>query len=287
MKHCYVPHRFSQPVREMIDASNTVITEWQRQGYRLTLRQLYYRLVSKNIIANTVKEYKHLGNIIVQARRAGEVDWDALEDRTRNLMALRNWEDPKSAMKWLSEQYHTDMWANQPCRVEVWFEKDALAGIFERACTALDVPFFSCRGYNSESEMWRGAMRLAAYENQAPVILHFGDHDPSGIDMTRDIADRMKVFGVALEIDRMALNIDQVKKHCLPPNPARETDSRFQGYIKKFGKKSWELDALEPSVLANYITNAVTGYRSEKKWKIAVARERREKRLIKKMAEKI
>lgn len=282
----YIPHRFYGEQRKLVDAANATIDEYVAQGYVLTLRQLFYRLVTKLTIPNTQKAYKRLGALMTLARLAGETDWEALEDITRNLRQVRNWESPKDAMLWLAGQYHTDMWANQPHRVEVWIEKDALAGVFSPACAKLDVPFFSCRGYSSASEMWRAAMRLQRhrYNGQEPVILHFGDHDPSGIDMTRDIKDRLVTFETVLEMDRRALNIAQVRKFKLPPNPARKTDARYKSYRAKFGDESWELDAIEPGALAAMVERAVLEYRDEKKWKIAERREKREQKKIRKLA---
>ncbi len=156
MKQCFVPHRFGDAALALIASANLIIDDYQRQGYTLTLRQLYYRLVTQNTIPNTVKSYKSLVALITQARMAGQVDWDAIEDRTRNLKGLRHWNDPPDALNWLERQYHVDLWADQPNRPEVWIEKEALAGVFERACLALDVNFFCCRGYTSASEDVRG-----------------------------------------------------------------------------------------------------------------------------------
>ena len=282
----YVPHKFYGAQRQLVDAANRVIEDYVAQGYVLTLRQLFYRLVTMNTIPNTQRDYKRLGALMTAARLAGETDWEAMEDITRNLRQVRNWKNPKDAVLWLADQYHTDMWANQPYRVEVWIEKDALSGVFSLACARLDVPFFSCRGYSSASEMWRAAMRLQRHKHngQEPIIFHFGDHDPSGIDMTRDIDDRLVTFETVLEMDRRALNIDQVKKFKLPPNPARQTDARYRAYKAKFGTKSWELDALEPSILAGMVERAVLEYRDEKLWKIAARRENCEQKKIRKLA---
>lgn len=277
-KIVYVSRRFHGKQARLVTAANEVVDDFARQGYTLTLRQLYYRLVSRNVIANTTTEYARLGDVISQARLAGMIDWDAIEDRTRNLKGLQHWDDPPDAINWLKAQFALDKWADQRNRVEVWIEKEALAGVFERVCVELDVPLFCCRGYNSQSEMWRASQRLIYYAKtrQTPTILHFGDHDPSGIDMTRDIADRMRVFGIDLDVDRRALNIDQVKRHKLPPNPARVTDSRFRAYAKKYGSSSWELDALEPAVLADLVRAAVREHRDETEWAKSLRREKRQ-----------
>ncbi len=283
----YVQHRFHGKQARLVDAANGVIEDLSKQGYTLTLRQLYYRLVGQNVIANTMKEYHRLGDVISQARLAGLVDWDAIEDRTRALKSLQHWDDPPDAINWLRDQFALDKWADQRDRVEVWIEKEALAGVFERVCVELDVPLFCCRGYNSQSEMWRASQRLIYYAracHQSPTILHFGDHDPSGLDMTRDISDRMRVFGIDLDVDRRALNIGQVKKYKLPPNPARLSDTRAKGYVRQFGKSSWELDALEPQVLAAMVRAAVIDHRNESEWTKSLRREKRQQNQLKRVA---
>jgi hypothetical protein len=154
-------------------------------------------------------------------------------------------------------------------------------------CEELDVPFFSCRGYTSQSEMWAAARRLKACQRptngnrkQVPIILHFGDHDPSGKDMTRDIEDRLRLFMGGLEVKRLALNTDQIDQYNPPPNPAKVTDSRAAAYIAEFGTESWELDALEPAVIAALIRDTVSGLRDAGLWAAAVEREDRHRELL-------
>lgn len=270
-KVAYTPRKFSDGSRSIIDHANEIIEEYQDQGFVLTLRQLYYQFVSRDLLANTVQNYKRLGSIVNDARLAGLVDWEAIEDRTRNLAGLSHWSEPSELVAACAEQFRVDKWATQPWRVEVWIEKEALAGVFERVCEELDVPYLSCRGYTSQSEMWVAAMRLRGYtrKGQNAKILHFGDHDPSGIDMTRDIRDRLAIFGADLELERIALNMDQVEEHEPPPNPAKETDSRFAGYIREYGGESWELDALEPQLLAQLVRTEIENVLDEDAWKEA------------------
>lgn len=137
----------------------------------------------------------------------------------------------------------------------------------------MDVSFFSCRGYTSQSEMHSAALRLKGYQEdgQTPVIIHLGDHDPSGKDMTRDIDDRLALFmDGAIEINRIALNMKQIEKYSPPPNPAKITDTRAKAYIKEFGPESWELDALDPKVLHDLVQKTVLSYRDEPTWKNTV-----------------
>jgi hypothetical protein len=245
---------------EKITKANEIITDYKRQGYELTLRQLYYQFVSRDLISNNMREYKNLGDIINDARLAGLVDWDAIVDRTRNLQSMAHWTSPSDIIRACASQYHVDMWEGQPRRVEVWIEKDALVGVIEKVCKEHDVAYFSCRGYTSQSEMWAAAMRLKGYaeDGQTPLVLHLGDHDPSGKDMTRDIQDRLSEFsGAPVEIKRLALNMPQITQYNPPPNPAKITDSRAEGYIAEFGAESWELDALEPTVIGELIRSAL------------------------------
>ncbi len=268
MRICYVSKRFLAAGRQVIEQANEILEEYDGQGYILTLRQLYYQFVARDLIANKQSEYKRLGSIINDARLAGLVDWNHLEDRTRSLKDLGHWDDPADIIRSSLYSFRISRWDTQPFYVEVWIEKDALAGVFERICNELDVPYFSCRGYTSQSELWRAAIRLQKRENggQESVILHFGDHDPSGIDMTRDIEDRLRMFGSTCEVRRLALNMDQVEEHTPPPNPAKITDPRAKRYIAELGDESWELDALEPSLLSTLVEETVEDLIDRKRW---------------------
>ena len=286
-KICYRQKRFSDDRMDKINKANAIIAEYAAQGFELTLRQLYYQFVSRDFIANNMREYKNLGDIINDARLAGLVDWEAIVDRTRNLQKLAHWEAPSDIINACANQYRIDKWADQPYRVECWIEKDALVGVIEGVCNELDIPYFSCRGYTSQSEMWSAAMRLKAHRrgDQKPLILHLGDHDPSGKDMTRDITDRLSEFsGGEIEVQRLALNMPQVEQYNPPPNPAKITDSRAEGYIAEFGTESWELDALEPAVIATLIRDATYAVRDADKWAAQVAEEETQRKQLGKVS---
>jgi len=258
----YIEKNFAPATLEIIEKANTIIDEYAAQGYDLTLRQLYYQFVARDLIPNKQSEYKRLGSIVSDGRLAGLISWESIVDRTRNLRGNNHWRNPGEILRACASQFMVDRWAGQMRRVEVWIEKDALTGVIAGVCGDLDVPFFSCRGYVSQSEAWGAAMRIAGYKRrngQSVVVLHLGDHDPSGIDMTRDIRDRFATFGVDIEIRRIALNMDQVIEKEPPPNPAKITDSRANGYIAEHGSDSWELDALEPQYLTDLIRRHIEG----------------------------
>jgi len=256
----YTRKRFGEESQKIIGLANQIIVEYEAQGFVLTLRQLYYQFVARGWIENRQSEYKRLGGIINDGRLAGHIDWDAIEDRTRNLEQNSRWSGPEDIMAAVYRSYHIDLWKGQDYRPEVWIEKEALVGVIERVCRELDVAWFACRGYNSQSEQWRAGMRLKSYaaDGQTPVIFHLGDHDPSGLDMTLDNSNRLSMFfGDHVQVVRLALNMDQVREYNPPPNPAKMTDSRFQGYADQYGLHSWELDALEPSVIVDLIRGEV------------------------------
>jgi len=273
---CYVPKSFRLDTQTRINQANEIIAEYQAQGFKLTLRQLYYQFVSRDLIPNTVQSYKRLGDVVNDGRLAGLIDWDAIEDRTRNLRSSPHWSSPRSIVRACADQFAVDLWATQENYVECWIEKDALVGVIEGICTELDVPYFACRGYTSQSEMWGAAQRLIEREKagKKTTIIHLGDHDPSGIDMTRDIQDRLELFGSTAVIHRIALVYDQIEQYNPPPNPAKTTDARYQSYADKYGTESWELDALEPSVIVDLIREAVRDRIDWDAWEEALQRQK-------------
>lgn len=309
----YESKKFGPAALDVIAVANDICAQYQRQGLDLTLRQLYYQFVSRDLIANQQKEYKRLGSIINSARLAGLMDWDYIVDRTRNLEELPHWSSPGNGIRAIEEQYRTDRWGDQPYRCEVWIEKDALVGVLDAVCPRNDVPYFSCRGYTSQSEVWGAAQRLGEYveRGQAVGIIHLGDHDPSGIDMTRDIEERIQNYMTQdylnrhpdefpgeksvsvvnirlamrercggndpLEIRRIALNMNQVEEYDPPPNPAKLTDSRATGYIDRYGDESWELDALEPATLISLIDDNIESFRDEDRWAVSTDKMERDR----------
>lgn len=263
----------------LIELINHVIGEYEAMGYELTLRQAYYQLVARGYIENTERSYKNIGSLINEGRLAGLIDWNSITDRTRNIKKNSHWSDPADIINSSLYSYQIDKWEDQPNYVEVWVEKDALVDIVGQACKPLDVPYFSCRGYTSQSEMWSASQRFVRQSEgwKDCYVIHLGDHDPSGIDMTRDIQERLDMFQADVEVKRVALTMSQVELFSPPPNPAKLTDSRCKQYIRNYGYQSWELDALEPQVICDLITREVTALLDEGKYQVMCDREEQEK----------
>lgn len=261
----YETRTFQKKSCLLIDMANAIISEYQEGGFDLTLRQLYYQFVSRDIIANNEREYNKLGVLISNARLAGRISWNAIIDRARTSRSNSHFDSPEDILSAAAEQYRLDTRADQDVYLEAWIEKEALVGVIEPTCRELDIHYMACKGFLSLSAMWKAAQRIivANAAGQKAVLLYFGDHDPSGMDMKRNIQERLDLFGAEVEVDRVGLNMDQVKQYNPPPNPAKETDKRYAAYVAEYGLECWELDALEPKVISRYLRNAVDGYTDE------------------------
>jgi hypothetical protein len=285
VKQFYQDFKFHQSTLKLIETMNTIVADYMAQGFVLTVRQLYYQLVARDIIPNTEKSYKRITGTVNDARLAGLMDWDGIEDRTRAFIRRPSWDSGRSILESAANSFHMDMWETQESRVFVIVEKEALAGVLEGVCREYDMPLLAARGYPSGTvlrDFARSDIIPALRANQKPLILHLGDHDPSGIDMTRDLAERLSMFAqneYDWEIRRIALNMDQIQEYNPPPNPAKSTDARFQGYMDRFGNESWELDALEPKTLIDLVTQHVEevidhGEWEDRKDEIGVTKQR-------------
>lgn len=276
MKEQFITKRFGPDALSLIETINEILEDYQSQGYDLSLRQVFYQLVSKAIIENTERSYKNVGNLVSDARLAGLIDWEIIKDRGRAMVQNPHWSSAASIVAACANQFRVDRWENQPNYVEVMVEKQALEGVLIPVCSEWDVPFTANKGYSSSSAIYEASKRfLQRAEDKALFILYLGDHDPSGIDMTRDVNDRMELFlsGSGASVQRLALNMDQVREMNPPENPAKITDSRAAGYIKRFGHSSWELDAIEPRRLAAIVSEAIERLVDKAKWKASGKRQ--------------
>ncbi len=277
MKIQYISRKFTAGSLALIETVNAIIAEYQAQGFDLTLRQIYYQLVARGLLANRQTEYKRVGGIINNGRLAGLISWRAIVDRTRHIRRNSHWETPREILQSAAYSYLEDRWTDQVWRPEVWIEKDALIGVIANICGEYDVPYFSCRGYTSQSAMWQaGHERLLKnhQDGQRSLIIHLADHDPSGIDMSRDIGARLAMFAgwESHEVERIALNMDQIEALSPPPNPTKLSDSRARAYIAKYGSDSWELDALEPRAIVALVSGILDKIIDRGKWEKAEER---------------
>ena len=289
MKIEYVSKNFTGKSLDLLSTIDTILESYAAQGYDLSVRQVYYQLVARDFIPNTQRSYKNIASLINDGRLAGFLDWDMIVDRGRHMIYPPHWDNPAQIVRAAAEQFRVDRWLGQSWHVEVMVEKQALEGVLEPVCNREDVRFTANKGYVSQSIMYLAAERIARAVKQGKdcAIIYLGDHDPSGLDMDRDLADRYNVFlwgNSDVEVERIALTWDQIEQYQPPENPAKTTDSRYRAYIAQFGGSSWELDALEPSVLADLVTRAIRSYRDDHLWDDAIKVEKQMRRELTKFA---
>lgn len=270
--------RLSPDTLEMIGHCNQIIEEYESKGLVMSVRQVYYQMVARGWTGgeNSGRMYNRIQGALNTGRMQGLVSWTALEDRERELMGLGHYVNPSQAFATARASYRLDLWADQQWRPEVWVEKKALVSVVGHICNQLRVNFYATKGYNSQSEQWRAGQRFARYirSGQRPIVFHLGDHDPSGLDMTRDNRERLEMFaGTPIIVQRLALSMAQVEEFNPPPNPAKMTDVRAQAYVEEFGDESWELDALEPTYIRSLIEQSVLKIRDEEIWNQSMQRE--------------
>lgn len=289
MKQTFIDKNFGEEALALLQQINAILKNYEAQGYDLSLRQLYYQLVAANVVPNTERSYKSIGNLVSEARLAGLVDWDMIKDRGRVMSKNSHWTTPREIIEACGRQFQIDKWATQTNYVEVMVEKQALEGVLEPVCRELDVPFTANKGYSSSSSLYEAGRRMLSRirDEKTVHVIYLGDHDPSGIDMSRDVEERLRLFAEGeVELHRVALNFEQIKKLRPPENPAKMTDSRAEGYVRRFGRSSWELDAIEPRALAKLVRDQVYELRDEEEWDKAVERETAMREEIAKLAAK-
>jgi len=263
MKKVYEPYSPRGKAKKMIEQINEIIDYFGESGFRLTIRSIFYRLVGKGLIQNNFNSYKNTQTTIGRARRGGMIDWDSIVDETRHLREDSSWDNPAAIILDAAASYHVNYWQGQKYRPELWLEKDAVLGVIGGLCKRYDIPYFSCRGNPSDVAMLGAGERMISYiaNKQIPYIFYLGDHDPQGLDIDRDITEKLRMFsGTDIKFQRLALTEEQIIEGDLPPNPVKKTDNKkgpVIDYINRFGVECWELDALDPNDLVKIVENAI------------------------------
>lgn len=325
----------------IVDAVVGICNEYQSNGDILTLRQLYYQLVSKDLIPNHDTVYKKIGSIKDDIVYSGMVDWNVFEDRGRVPIIAYYEKSVKDALEYTRDCYRLDRQKDQPTHIEVWTEKDAISGLLRKVTDKLTIRLVVNKGYSSSTAMYGAYNRFCeAIELGKQVkILYFGDHDPSGLDMIRDIEERIMFmflngsrcrqhwlnrrflawqtrmmeeglpehleedgslwdwdavdkfdwyrafFKEHFEVRQIGLTKAQINAYKLPPNPAKITDPRADGYIKLHGKISWEVDALKPDTMRSIVSSAIDEIMDKDIYKAVMTTEQADKEKITKMVE--
>ena len=286
----YRTTRTQKKILALIQKANEIIDEFKELGYdSIALRQLFYQFVSRNIIQNNQNEYDNLCNTIKNGRYRGLIDWESIVDRTRSLRELSHWDSPADILESAAQSYRIDLWNNQDVYLECWTEKDAVLNVVQQAAERYDVPYFSCRGFNSASEMWQTAQRIISRtaNGKECILLYMGDFDPSGAHMSNDIFNRLEEFGAKFKFDRIALNKEQVDKYELPPQRVKADDTRTPKFVEKHGNQCYELDALPPLVLDKLISDNITKHLDIDKFNQSIFRQDSERAMLRELIDSI
>ena len=259
---------------EIVKAALEVFKQYDT---KLTLRQLYYRLVSNHLFSNTLNNYKRLSRIMVKAREQGDAPISCLEDRSRRILG-RGDTEYESAEEFLARKlaslqdswksYTMPMWNDQQYNVVVSLEKGALSRLVSKVANMYSVRTFPTRGYPSFTYV----QRMASYirkrlKGKQTVVIYFGDFDPSGIDIERDLTERLNRYKAGnFKVRRIALTREQILKYNLPPMPVKKSDARTPSFIAAYGNEAVELDALGPDILQHLVAEAIEDYIYKEAW---------------------
>lgn len=246
------------------------VLENLRNYWPLTLRQVYYQLVSQGVIENKTSEYNMLSQLLKHARLDGFISWDVIEDRVRNARLNWGWDDKiqfiEAERDYFLSTYRRHLQQGQANYIEFWVEKDAVSSIFQRAARPYCVPVCPCRGFSSVTFLHDLQERILSCQknNQSPIILYFGDFDPSGDEMLPamkiTVEEEMGIKGIAWR--RIALNKADIIRYRLPHNPkaVKKTDTRYKKFVERHGEYAVELDALPLNILEERVREAIESY---------------------------
>ena len=326
----------------LMDQIMEVVNYYEKIDIKLTNRQLYYQLVGKDYIPNFTEVYDRICTCITDLRYAGVIDWDTIEDVARVARKHIEFDDITDGINWLSYTYRRERWQDQEYYLEMYCEKEAGISTLKPVTMKYHIHFGYNKGYSSAAALYVLTQRISDQmgNNKKVVILYFGDHDASGLDMVRDIKkrvieflqggvisrlqkyefenefyksevekcgdydccglyseewkpifknqwlpDKLKNREINFEIIPVSLTMEQIKKYNPPPNPAKMTDPRAAWYIEKFGKVSWELDAIDALELRKIAKKAILKYLDIDKYKKWIKLEKKEIEKLKKLAE--
>ena len=255
--------------KNVVSYVNEILREYE---LNLTLRQVFYRLVANYGYPNTSSMYNQLSKQLVKARERGDVDESRIEDRSREFLGGDYGFDDSSDFvsyqirRFLSSprRYTRIMWSSQPEFVLIWIEKDALSRVVSSIADKYNVITAPSRGYASYTYIKKAVAKFP--EDKQITVLHFADHDPSGLDMTRDLEQRLHRYSelegldININVQRIALTHQQVQEYNLTPNPTKTADPRATGYIEQNGNQCWELDAIEPNELQRLVAESIKSH---------------------------
>ncbi|MBA7584827.1 hypothetical protein ES695_00975 [Candidatus Atribacteria bacterium 1244-E10-H5-B2] len=226
--------------------------------FALTLRQIYYQLVAKQIIPNEQRYYKKLSRICVKGRDEGILPEEGFSDRLREIDKPSAWLDLNGFMETVKRSYNKDKWQNQPKYLEIWTEKDALRSVLTEITYPYDISLMVARGQLSRTAIYEASERYKAKDDKECYLYYCGDFDPSGLSIYNSIRKRLEDFGMFINYERIALTERQIEKYKLPSDPGKESDPNYNKFVSIYGSDMVvELDSLPPDVLRKIVEDCI------------------------------
>lgn len=227
--------------------------------FALTLRQIYYQLVAKQVFSNIQANYRKLSRVCVTGRDEGILPEEAFADRLRAVDKPSAWLDLNSFMETVRQSYNKNKWDNQPKYLEIWTEKDALRSVLSEVTYQYDVSLMVARGQLSRTAIYEASNRYKAKGDKKRYLYYCGDFDPSGMSIYESIKERLEKFGVFIHYERIALTQGQIEKYKLPSDPGKKSDPNYNKFVSIYGSDMVvELDSLPPEVLRDIIKDCIT-----------------------------
>jgi hypothetical protein len=244
----------------------------------MTVRQVFYQATVRGVVEKTEAGYGKVQTDLVQMRRAKMLPYAWLADNTRWQRKPQSFNGVEEALQETARFYRKNLWSNAGSYVEIWLEKDALAGVVLPVTSLYDVPLMVARGYASLSFLHSAAEYIGSVDVPAHIY-HLGDFDPSGVNAGEKIEETLKEMAPDAEIyfERIAVNPEQIDEWTLPTRPTKTSDSRS----KNFGDISVELDAIAPDRLRAIVRMAIENHLPEQQLDVLKAAEESERELIK------
>jgi len=264
----------------LLHAINSIVNN---EDEPITIRHLFYRLVGQKELEKTESAYHLLCGHLSNWRRAGDVAWDAFADSTRWHRRTATFDSIENALENTVDCYRKNLWANQSAYVEIWSEKDAIAGILFREADTFGVPVFTCRGFPSLSSLYLAAntFKEAIAHGKKVFIYYCGDHDPSGLAIDKAIVAAFRDdFGVEVQFIRAAVTPEQIHQYDLPTRPVKKSDTRAGGW--RGG--CVEVDTLPPENLKGIVRDCIQRHIDPRQWEQAQATEAAEKATLREYA---
>lgn len=273
--------------QKLVGEIKTIMEEFG--SMRMTIRQIYYQLVSRHIIPNNLNAYKNYDRIITRAREEDLIDSYKISDTSKPVLIWKSWDSLADYLDSVKYGYNKTKWTEQEQYVEIWLEKDALRGVFENTVSRYDVPLVIGRGYQSHTNLVRAKDRIRERmdEGKSVHIVYFGDFDPTGLDIPRQIKDKLESMGLEFDFHRVAITPEQIAQYQIPPIPTKKSDSRAGKFIKEHGDQAVELDALNPKVLQELLENSIKAYLDEDLFEETLAKENKDEEKLREIIKEL